>query len=547
MDIITDFFKEMFSHKDMAAIPNIPPMEMNKPFNKREIQQAIKAMKNNKSTGVDGVTAEQLKHGPDIVYQDIADIFNTIAETGAYPREVKMGDLIPLQKPGKKRGPVTNLRPIVLLSTIRKILAICLIRRVGGKIDDTIPHTQTAYRPGRSTTEQVCAIKMLAEKAITSTDYTAQILLMDMSKAFDTIHRDKVIADLQYILDPDELHLVKILIEDVQITIRINNIKGKPFITNVGTPQGDCLSPTLFTLYLAKALREGEPDIPDSLIYDHTYYLTETHLINAAGTDHTYSKHPGKGFMTELQYADDISWITGNFENGTKHMKEVIPARLRDRNLTINASKTEEYTINHASREGAWKTCKYLGSLLDTDKDIERRKRLALLAFNKIKPVLQDVKLQLGLKMRIFDALVSSIFLYNAELWTLTNTHNKSMDSFQRKLLRWSMNIRYPQIMTNEEVYEKTGQCKWSETIQRRRLRWFGHMARLPPRAPARRVLDESMFTDTKKPRGGQKATWLKLVARDLAELDLTLEQAVEAASDRRGWRGLTERISRRE
>ena len=250
--------------------------------------------------------------------------------------------------------------------------------------------------------------------------------------------------------------------------------------------------------------------------------------------------------MTELQYADDISWITGNFDSGTSHMKGIIPARLRESNLSINESKTEEYTVNHANREGAWKTCKYLGSLLDTDEDIERRKRLALLAFTKLRPVLQDEKLQISLKIRIFDALVSSIFLYNAELWTLTSTHSKNIDSFQRKLLRWTMNIRYPEIMTNEEVYKKTKLSRWSDTIQRRSLKWVGQMVRLPPRTPARRVLDECMYTDTKKTRGGQKTTWLKLVARDLAALDLTLEWAVELAEDRRGWRSLIEKISRR-
>lgn len=543
--IITNFFKEMFTHKDMAAIPNIPPTEMIRPFNKEEIQQAVRAMKNNKSTGVDGILAEQIKHGPDIVHQDIAEIFNTIAKTGTYPKEVKMGDLVPLQKPGKKRGPVGNLRPIVLLSTIRKILAICLIRRIGDKIDQNIPHTQAAYRHGRSTTEQVCAIKMLAEKAVTSIDYTAQILLMDMSKAFDTIHRDRVITDLQGILEPDELHLVKILIEDVQITVKTNNTKGKPFITNIGTPQGDCLSPTLFTLYLAKTLKEGEPKMPDTLIYDHSYYLTHEHLISRAETDHTYSKHPGRGFMTELQYADDISWITGNFDSGTSYMKKVIPDRLKNRNLTINTSKTEEYTINHANRNSSWKTCRYLGTLLDTESDIQRRKRLALAAFTKLKPALRDRKLQLKLKIRIFDALVSSIFLYNAELWTLTSTLNKSIDTFQRKLLRWTMNIRYPQTMTNEEVYRKTDLTKWSEVIQTRRLRWFGHMARLPPRTPIRRVLDEALYTETKKPRGGQRTTWLKLVTRDLADVGVTLEQALDMAEDRCEWRGLIGEINR--
>jgi len=45
-----------------------------------------------------------------------------MAETGDSPDELTQGLLSPLQKPGKPRGPTGNLRPIILLSIIRKIL-----------------------------------------------------------------------------------------------------------------------------------------------------------------------------------------------------------------------------------------------------------------------------------------------------------------------------------------------------------------------------------------------------------------------------------------
>ena len=150
-------------------------------------------------------------------------------------------------------------------------------------------------------------IKLLAEKAVTSTDYSAHVLLMDMSKAFDTIHRDKVIEDRRQILKPDELHLVKILIQDVQLSVKVGDKVGRVFTTNVGTPQGDCLSPTLFTLYLAKALKECDPHSTDAVINDHTYCKpfnpTLKQIPENILRDHTYSKAftTKPGFMTELE------------------------------------------------------------------------------------------------------------------------------------------------------------------------------------------------------------------------------------------------------
>ena len=146
---------------------------------------------------------------------------------------------------------------------IRKILAICLIRRIGKKIDEVIPTSQAAYRSGRGTTEQLLTIKLMAEKAANTPNDVTDVLLMDMSKAFDRVERGKLIEDLKNILQDDELHLVKILMEDMKLAVRVGNTTGNQFSTNIGVPQGDCLSPILFTLYLAKAL-STETDYTDS-------------------------------------------------------------------------------------------------------------------------------------------------------------------------------------------------------------------------------------------------------------------------------------------
>ena len=43
---------------------------------------------------------------------------------------LKLGLLNPLQKPNKAKGPAENLRPIILLSVLRKTLAITMINRI---------------------------------------------------------------------------------------------------------------------------------------------------------------------------------------------------------------------------------------------------------------------------------------------------------------------------------------------------------------------------------------------------------------------------------
>ena len=97
----------------------------------------------------------------------MAHILNKTSETGQYPEELRRGILNPLPKPPKKNEKI-NVRPIILLSVLRKILTITLIERCWERLQHHIPKSQAAYQSGRSTTEQVFAIKLIAEKAITS-------------------------------------------------------------------------------------------------------------------------------------------------------------------------------------------------------------------------------------------------------------------------------------------------------------------------------------------------------------------------------------------
>ena len=111
---------------------------------------------------------------------------------------------------------------------------------------------QSAYRSGRSATEQVFTIKTLAENAITSS--TIYLLLLDMSKAFDTVCRSNILTDLQEILKPDDMHVMAVLIGDVVLTVNVGKVLGEHAKTVVGIAQGDSLSAVLFIFYLAKFL-----------------------------------------------------------------------------------------------------------------------------------------------------------------------------------------------------------------------------------------------------------------------------------------------------
>ena len=221
-------------------------------------------------------------------------------------------------------------------------------------------------------------------------------------------------------------------------------------------------------------------------------------------------------------------------------IKETIPDLLKSRNLIINQRKTEEYSVSRGGPD-EWTKCKYLGSLLDTQKDIARRKLNASIQLAKLSNIWTDSRMHDNTKMKIFNSLIAPIFLYNSEILSMTATTAEAIDSYHRRLLRKVLNVIYPDIITSERVYQRTKEEPWSETIKQRRLRWLGHLLRLDETTPARRAL-ELFQQPSKKPRGGQRTTWLSTISKNLTEKELDLDKAYQIAQNRFELRSVVKR-----
>ena len=336
-----------------------------------------------------------------------------------------------------------NVRPIILLSVLRKILTIILIDRCWDRLKTQIPKSQAAYQSGRSTTEQVFTLKILAEKAIISEDYTIYLLLLDMSKAFDTVDRSKLMQYLSEFLTKSEMFMLNLLINDIILNVKIGNITGEDIPTEIGICQGDCLSALLFIFYLARAIKPL-PMLPVREDYQKPLWSALDWVIPR-------DKH---NVEIDPKYADDISYLRTE-ERKRNQIERCVPPMLKESNLDVNEDKTEKYDISRIS-DDTWKKCKYLGSLLDTEEDIKRRRGMFIDTFRTLESIITSKKVSEGVKIRIFKTYLESVFLYNSELWTLTKTLEKNIDGFQRKQLRRTIGIFWPKVIKNDDLYKRT-------------------------------------------------------------------------------------------
>ena len=150
----------------------------------------------------------------------------------------------------KNTSQCTNYRGISLLSLPGKVYAKCLERKCREIVKSKLEDGQCGFRPGRSTTDQIFALKQIFEK---SWEYAKNLFacFVDLEKAYDRVPRDKLWKVLQkYGVDGQLLRAIKSFYCRPEVCVRVNGKQSKPFHVGIGLRQGCVLSPLLFIVYM---------------------------------------------------------------------------------------------------------------------------------------------------------------------------------------------------------------------------------------------------------------------------------------------------------
>ena len=134
--IVVEYFKRLFMINNIWE--PIPPTKILIPFIVDEIQKEIAKMRTNKSSECDEIPVELIRYALKIIHKRISEIYNH----DTYRNNIRI--LNPLQKPNKAEYPPLNLKTIILLSSLRKILAACIINRIKNRLDLEISPLQAA-------------------------------------------------------------------------------------------------------------------------------------------------------------------------------------------------------------------------------------------------------------------------------------------------------------------------------------------------------------------------------------------------------------------
>ena len=127
-------------------------------------------------------------------------------------------NLIPIHKSGDL-GNTTNYRGVALSSVVAKLVNRMLLNRIQPKLDPLLRSNQNGFRPRCSTTAHILALRRIIE-GVKRNNLKAVFLFVDFNKAFDSIHRGKMMKILRAYGIPEQLvNAISKLYEETHVKV----------------------------------------------------------------------------------------------------------------------------------------------------------------------------------------------------------------------------------------------------------------------------------------------------------------------------------------
>ena len=379
-----------------------------------EVSDTLLSLKLGKSVGFDEISAEILRSCHNVIVPVLVEMINKSLSEGCFPDALKMARVIPLYKSGKRTS-IENYRSISILPTISKIFERIMFDRLYCYFtkEKLMYNKQFGFRSGYNT---IYALAELIENIRTDNTSIFSSVMLDLSKAFDTIDHKILIKKLErYGVRGICLDWFISYLENRKQFVKIDGSESGCAKINCGVPQGSILGPLLFIIYIN--------DLPNSC-QNILLYL----------------------------FADDTNCL---FKRERKQMNYVLDNTLNDlcewmsqNRLSLNTIKTQLLhffsgtkcdlsigtdTIHESS------SAKYLGIHIDKRLNFEDHVSYIKRKLSKHIHVFNELKLVVtrDMLLRYYNTFVKSIISYGLLIYGCTSKSKlEPIYKMQKKILR---------------------------------------------------------------------------------------------------------------
>lgn len=392
----------------------------------KELSSTIKTLKNYKAPGSDKLQNILLKKLPRKAIVFLNFIFNACLATSYFPDQWKIANVVAIAKPNKDLSHPQNYRPISLLSALSKVFEKLILQRINAHIEtnNCIQPFQFGFRPQLATTHQLARVTRDIQAAIAQKESTG-VVLFDGEKAFDTVWHNGLLHKLHTHNFP--MYLIKMIqsfLCDRKFYVSIKHARSDTKSINAGVPQGSCLSPTLYNLFIS--------DLPSSLNCETALFADDLAI-----------------------YSTSVNPI--DIQNNLQSYADCLVSYYTSWRLKINSSKTQAafFTKRRAQRflptreiiiDGsaiAWqKDVKYLGCTIDStltyakhiNNTVDKIKKCTHIYYPLIG---RKSKLSNRNKIILYKVVFLAIMTYACPVWhKCAKTHINKLQILQNKTLK---------------------------------------------------------------------------------------------------------------
>ena len=289
-------------------------------------------------------------------------------------------------------------------------------------MENKLSKYMTGFRSNHGTQHSLIAMLERWKHALDKGEYVSS-LFMDLSKAFDTINHDLLLAKLEaYGFSKTSIEFMHSYLKNRKQRVLINNSFSESKKVTIGVPQGSILGPLLFNIF----------------VNDFLYSLKHSEISNYADDNTMYCIGKDKERINSLLEQDFQLAAEWFYKNGMV----LNPDKCHYMCLGSNVDGTEElnslsYKLNNSKEE------KMLGIVIDRNLKFEnhidsicRKASQKLSALNRISPYLDINKRKI-----IYNSMIKSQFSYCPLVWMFcSRKSNKKINQIHERALRLSFN-----------------------------------------------------------------------------------------------------------
>ena len=252
-------------------------------FSYIDVKYCIDMLKNNKTAGIDGITAEHVKYGGDLLWRFLNNLFNACIKHGYVPKAFFMDVICPIQKKVNVCASCSDYRLITLNTIFAKLFEMSLFERFKENYD--LHELQFGFVKNSGCEKALFVVRSVCEYFLSQG--SSIYLALDISKAYDSINHYSLFAKLMKFKFPRSvIELLIYCYSNLKSEVKWEAVLSSSFCIKSGVRQGGPWSPWLFNLVMNDLICKLEKSNlgcwVSSLFAGSVLYADDIMLMNAS-------------------------------------------------------------------------------------------------------------------------------------------------------------------------------------------------------------------------------------------------------------------------